>query len=317
MLWWRALLAACDATALLQLRAVLLVGRAHLLAGRALHGRGARCCRQECVLLAGWRLPALAFGARLRAQQLLHAHDYWGDLGGRTLLSSPPPPPLRSPQQATGGATWGGAPRIGAAAPGAAAPGAAAPRAAAPGAAAPGAAAPGAAALGVAAPGAAAPGAAAPGPQQPPLAPGPWSSRPWTPSSPPFSPLPPPAAGAAVGGRGSAFPLERMRQWGEGTCSTCPPPPHLSAAGAAVGEGMGVAGVASPGALRAHCSPVRPAALCTRHAQHPPPSPPSPAAGAAVGEGMGVAVMCSSPCSSSSLSPTAAAVAEGGGCVGA
>ncbi|CAI7774681.1 unnamed protein product [Closterium sp. NIES-53] len=132
-----------------------------------------------------------------------------------TPLDSPPPSSHRTGARIGAAAPRAAAPGAaapGAAAPGAAAPGAAAPGAAAPGAATPGAAAPGAAAPRAAAPGAAAPGAAAPGPQQPPLAPGPWSSRPWTPSSPPFSPLPPPAAGAAVGGRGSAFPLERMRQ---------------------------------------------------------------------------------------------------------
>ncbi|CAI7814490.1 unnamed protein product, partial [Closterium sp. NIES-54] len=54
------------------------------------------------------------------------------------------------------------------------------------------------------------------------------------------------------------------------------------------------AALCAPCALLPSC-PVRLAALCKRHAQHPPPplppplSPPSPAAGAAVGEGMGVA----------------------------
>ncbi|CAI7758936.1 unnamed protein product [Closterium sp. NIES-54] len=111
-----------------------------------------------------------------------------------------------------------------------------------------GAAALGAAAPGAAAPGAAAPGAAAPGPQQPPLAPGPWSSRPWTPRRRPWTrcrrlpaalcaprallrvqqwgggDLPSPCCGCGSGGRGSAIPLVRMRQWGEGTCSTSLPP---------------------------------------------------------------------------------------------
>ncbi|CAI7800522.1 unnamed protein product [Closterium sp. NIES-53] len=48
-------------------------------------------------------------------------------------LELPVVPSRMSPQQATGGATWGGGPRVGAAAPGAAAPGVAAPGAAAPG----------------------------------------------------------------------------------------------------------------------------------------------------------------------------------------
>ncbi|CAI5511307.1 unnamed protein product [Closterium sp. Naga37s-1] len=104
--------------------------------------------------------------------------------------------------------------------------------------------------------------------------------------------LPSPWSGCGSGGRGPTAPA----------CPPPPPPPpppHLSAAGAAVGEGMGVAGVANPRALlpcapRAPCCPaalcapralqpcaprapcctvrpVRPAALCTRHAQHPPP----------------------------------------------
>ncbi|CAI7816212.1 unnamed protein product [Closterium sp. NIES-54] len=91
---------------------------------------------------------------------------------------TPPPPPQVASTGDGRGDLEGGGPCVGAAAPGAAAPGAAAP--------------------GATTPGAAAPGAAAPGSQPPPLAPGPWSSRPWTPpSSPPFSPLPPPAAGAA------------------------------------------------------------------------------------------------------------------------
>ncbi|CAI7862358.1 unnamed protein product, partial [Closterium sp. NIES-53] len=62
--------------------------------------------------------------------------------------------------------------------------------------------------------------------------------------------LPPPAAGAAVGGKGSAIPLLWMRQWGEGTCSTCTPcPPPFSSISLLlvqqVGEAMGVAGVAN------------------------------------------------------------------------
>ncbi|CAI7732414.1 unnamed protein product [Closterium sp. NIES-53] len=223
------------------------------------------------------------------------------------------------------------------------APGAAALGAAAPGAAAPGAAAPGAAAPGAAAPGAAAPGAAAPGPLQPPLEQPPlvqpplvqpplvaqWGGRGSTAPAPPLLLLPPPAAGTAVGGRGFAIPLLRLRQWGEGTCSTSPPPPpppppHLSAVGAAVGEGMGVAGVANPPALLPCCPvrPARPAALCapsallpSARAMHstPPPPPPSSITCCRCSSGGGYegGGCVASPAPPPTPSPTAAAAAEG------
>ncbi|CAI5499689.1 unnamed protein product, partial [Closterium sp. Naga37s-1] len=62
----------------------------------------------------------------------------------------------------------------------------------------------------------------------------------------------PPGADAAVGGGD----LQQL----PAPPAPPPPPPHLSAAGAAVGEGMGVAGVANPPAL---LRPARPAALCS------------------------------------------------------
>ncbi|CAI5532771.1 unnamed protein product, partial [Closterium sp. Naga37s-1] len=77
----------------------------------------------------------------------------------------------------------------------------------------------------------------------------------------------PPGADAAVGG-GDQQHLP---------APPAPPPPHLSAAGAAVGEGMGVAGVANPPAL---LRPAHPAALCAPCALLPccPVRPARPAA---------------------------------------
>ncbi|CAI7835116.1 unnamed protein product [Closterium sp. NIES-53] len=89
--------------------------------------------------------------------------------------------------------------------------------------------------------------------------------------------LPPPAAGAAVGGKRSAIPLLRMRQLGEGTCSTSPPPtprpppspPSLCCRCRSGGKGMGVASVAN--------------LLLPERLLHRPFSYLPPAAGAAVG----------------------------------
>ncbi|CAI7877741.1 unnamed protein product [Closterium sp. NIES-54] len=191
-------------------------------------------------------------------------------------------PGAAAPGAAALGAAAPGAAAPGAAAPGAAAPGAAALGAAAPGAAAPGAAAPGAAAPGAAAPGAAAPGTAAPGPQQPLLAPGPWSSRPWDPRLSALFSSPSPCCGCNSGGEGICHPPGADAAVGGG------------AAGAAVGEGMGVESVANPPAL---LRPARPAALCSS------------------GGGYGGGGCVASPAPPPTPSPTAAAAAQGGGCV--
>ncbi|CAI7914438.1 unnamed protein product [Closterium sp. NIES-54] len=84
-----------------------------------------------------------------------------------------------------------------------------------------------------------------------------------------------------VGGRGSAIPQVRMRQWGEGTCSTCLPPPP------------------------------RP--------PPPPPRPFSsiPCCRCSSGGGYRGGGCVASPAPPPTPSPTAAATAEGGGCVDA
>ncbi|CAI5528935.1 unnamed protein product [Closterium sp. Naga37s-1] len=98
------------------------------------------------------------------------------------------------------------------------------------------------------------------------------STCPPPPPPPPPPPLlsalfssPSPCCGCSSGGEGICHPPGADAAVGGGDLQHLPappappPPPHLSAAGAAVGEGMGVAGVANPPAL---LRPARPAALC-------------------------------------------------------
>ncbi|CAI5491836.1 unnamed protein product [Closterium sp. Naga37s-1] len=104
-----------------------------------------------------------------------------------------------------------------------------------------------------------------------------------------------------LGGRASPLLPPALAPWEAARrppySSPPPPPSHLSTAGAAVGEGMGVASVANPPAL---LRPARPAALC---------------APCSSGGGYGGGGCVASPAPPPPSSPTAAAAAEGGGCV--